>query len=167
MQNKWLTWGFVIGVVVIIVFAVNYNSQKKDIPLSEIFPEESMGIVVNQETPPSAAEMISAEVNKKTQEVQQIITAPVMEAKTATATSATHTLFSIQIASFKEKAKAEKILQQVQSKGYTAQIVTRDLGAQGIWYRVCAGSFDNKSQATEALPSVQTDFPGSFIIAIK
>ena len=174
MQNKWLTWVFVMGVVVMVVGAVNYNSHKKDVPLSEIFPEENMGVVVNGEMPATAAEDIAAEVSQKTKEVQQATPQPVEPVKTNSAEikpvaspAAAHAIFAIQIASFKEKAKAEKIMQQVQSKGYNAQIIAGDLGAQGTWYRVYAGSFDNKSQAAETLPSIQKDFPGSFIVSIK
>jgi len=40
MKNQWPLWLFVIGVVMIVLFAFNYEGQNEVVSLSEIFPDD-------------------------------------------------------------------------------------------------------------------------------
>jgi len=40
MKNQWPLWMFVIGVVMIVLFAFNYEGQNEVVSLSEIFPDD-------------------------------------------------------------------------------------------------------------------------------
>lgn len=40
MKNSWLVWFFVVGVVITVLVAFNYQSEKSAVPLTEIFPDE-------------------------------------------------------------------------------------------------------------------------------
>ena len=74
--------------------------------------------------------------------------------------------YAIQIASYKEKNKAEARLKTIQAAGkYTAYLATKDLGAQGVWHRIYVGDFTTKDQAEGLLTQVKQDYQNSFIIA--
>ena len=55
--------------------------------------------------------------------------------------------YTLQIASYQEKAMAEDEVKKMKQKGYAAFIVTSDLQEKGTWYRVKLGSFSNKASA--------------------
>jgi hypothetical protein len=42
MKNSWLIWAFLIGVVVTVFMAFNYESSSRTRPLTEIFPDEEI-----------------------------------------------------------------------------------------------------------------------------
>ena len=49
MKNSWLVWIFLVGVVVTVFIAFNYQGSKKAVPLSEIFPEDETPMDVEYE----------------------------------------------------------------------------------------------------------------------
>jgi len=72
--------------------------------------------------------------------------------------------FTVQVASFKEKAKAETLSEELKKKGYQPFIVSADLGVEkGIWYRVCVGNFETVQQAKPILEQLKEVYKDSFI----
>src|SRR3989338_1357358 len=62
---------------------------------------------------------------------------------------------TIQVHSFQDQAKAQKAVDDLRKLGFSAEIVKRDLKEKGVWYRVCVGEFETKSQAQEELAQLQ------------
>ncbi|MCQ9206060.1 MAG: SPOR domain-containing protein [Omnitrophica bacterium] len=71
--------------------------------------------------------------------------------------------FTIQVASFQNKSKAEKLVEELSSKGYETTIFAKDLGAKGIWHRVLVGDFDAKEDAAMFLQKLKGEYKNSFI----
>lgn len=146
-----------VGIVLTVVIALNYSAKKKATPLSEIFPEEeeSASIELEYEFVDIKSNKISeaADVQEKSDSAKPVMTpAPA---------------FTIQIASFKDKTKAERALEDLKKKGYPGGfIVTKDLGEGNVRHRLYAGEFATKAQAEEFLTNVRKDYPDSFIIQL-
>ncbi|MCA9409040.1 MAG: SPOR domain-containing protein [Candidatus Omnitrophica bacterium] len=75
--------------------------------------------------------------------------------------------FTIQVASFKERSRAETKLSEIQKKGYKGFIMSKDLGAKGVWHRVYIGQYQTKAEADQSLSKVQQDYQSCFIISPK
>lgn len=157
MKNSWFITVVGVGFVLTVVIALNYSAKKKATPLSEIFPEE-------EESAPAGLEyeFVDIKSNKipEAADVQQKLDSakPVMKPTPA---------FTIQIASFKDRTKAEKALEDLKKKGYPAGlIVTKDLGEGNLRHRLYAGEFATNVQAEEFLVNVRKDYPDSFIIQL-
>jgi cell division septation protein DedD len=183
MKNSWLVWLFIVGVVITVLVAFNYQGGRSAVPLSEIFPGE-------QAVPIDIAYEFMDE-KKPAATTQQPITqqsttakespAPVTMAQPAQKTSVTPTTtipatreikienapFTIQVGSFKTRAAAETSLKRVLEKGYEGYVVSKDLGAQGTWHRIYVGTFQTRSQAEQGLTKIKADYPSSFIISPK
>lgn len=71
--------------------------------------------------------------------------------------------FTIQVASFQDKAKAEKIIEELKNKGYAPTISAKGLGEKGIWHRVFVGDFETEDEAGEALKMLKENYKDSFI----
>src|SRR3989338_8467200 len=68
MKNSWLVWFFVVGVIVTVFVAFNYQNKSKEIPLSEIFPDEAtFPVDVEYEYD----EQTSKPIEKVAQDIQQ------------------------------------------------------------------------------------------------
>lgn len=191
MKNQWPIWVLVIGVVIIVLFAFNYHGQKDFIPLSEIFPDEKSETApdiqyefmnaATQGTQDLAAvpQESSQDLSVKTEAVMP--KAPVaspaapapqgapaaLEPATPPAGTPVKTLYTIQVASSKNKAGAETTLNAVKAKGYPAFLAQKDLGQKGMWYRVYVGNFQTRKEAEAYLPKVRQDYKDSFIITPK
>lgn len=70
---------------------------------------------------------------------------------------------TIQVHSFQDQTKAQKALDDLRKLGFSAEIVKRDLKEKGVWYRVCVGEFETKSQAQEELVKLQEKYKNSFV----
>lgn len=219
MKNSWLVWVFVVGVVITMLFAFNYQGSQDTVPLSEIFPEtetypvdiefvDSDGTIedvrdsIDEPTttrvdrnlvektrrfeekirpvakPPIAVIEDEPVVIKKTEvkpeplAVEKKVEAPVAkptppEKKTIDVVEMKGTPYTIQVASFKDKAKAQQKVQEVQKKDYTAFLAAKDLKGKGTYYRVYIGKFDSKADADQHLSKVKKDYAGSFVISPK
>lgn len=71
--------------------------------------------------------------------------------------------FTIQAASFQDKAKADSAAGSLKKKGYLPTVEMADLGAKGIWYRVYVGGFATKEEAQGFLEAIKKDNPSAFI----
>ncbi len=58
--------------------------------------------------------------------------------------------FFVQVASFKEKAKAEVAAQNLRKNGFSVRIQSADLKEKGIWYRVEIGPFASEEEVQKA-----------------
>jgi DedD protein len=56
--------------------------------------------------------------------------------------------FLIQVASFKEEADAEALVQELKTRGHRAFRQTANVPGRGIWHRVRIGSFQSQYEAT-------------------
>ncbi len=175
IHKSWLIW--IVVVAVVTVFAVfNYQEGKDAVPLSEIFPDEEVFPVdvayefMPEEIVPSKAEEV-APVVEKTRAV--IPAAPVIEvpvevlASVNSAPTEKMAAYTVQIASFKNKKRAEEALVNIKGKVPSAYMASRDLGEKGTWYRIYAGHFDQRSEAEVTLSDIKQNFDGSFIISPK
>lgn len=186
MKNSWLVWLFVVGVIATVVVAFNYEKGKNTVPLSEIFQEEQAvpvdveyEIVKNDSTETITATAIQAEALSKTAgssastataKAPATSSPSVVSAAAGSQAAVKETSFSgsdlssvpftIQVASFKEKSRAQQVVDTLKSKGYLGQIVARNLGEQGVWNRVYVGEFSAKSEADSYLKKIQSDFAG-------
>ena len=75
--------------------------------------------------------------------------------------------FTIQIASFNGRSRAEKLVERLRKKKYGPYIVGRDLGSKGTWYRVYIGQYDSKDSAQRDLSQIKKEYKDSFIISAK
>lgn len=187
MKNAWLVWIFIVGVIVTVFFAFNYQSQKQAIPLSEIFPEEeshpvdieyefvdsnekgTLPAVVNVPSTPVNAPVptaiVSTSVAVKVEEPVHVKPAIASSIPVVASSTLQDVAYTIQIASFKEKARAEKVYENLTNKKFNPYVVSRNLGEKGIWYRVYVGKFSSKAEANILLIDIQKIYPSSFIIA--
>jgi len=176
MKNSWFVLIFIVGVVVTVLFAFNYQGGKETIPLSEIFPdEETSAIDVDYEFVTDEQLKVKAEVpsevkilNKKVQPITQIKEDAVQVKSQQKDTIDLNKIpFTIQVASFKERKAAESTLATIKAKNYNAYIVTRNLREKGTWHRIYIGRYDTKEEAEENLLQVKADYKNSFIISPK
>jgi len=167
-------WGYrvlIIGIVITIFYAFNYTDDKNAVPLSEIFPdEETMPMVTeydiaqdqtlsNRQTRSVAIQDEEIKIDKSSVEEAAV--------EIVAANEFQNIPFTIQIASFRSKEKAQKVLKEVQDKNYSAYIVTRDVGTSGFWHRIYVGRFESKIQAQQLLLVLVKDYKDSFIITPK
>ncbi|MFH0753041.1 MAG: SPOR domain-containing protein [Candidatus Omnitrophota bacterium] len=73
--------------------------------------------------------------------------------------------FAVQVFSFKDKVRADRALNMLKDKGYSAYILMSDLGERGVFYRVRVGSFANEEEARKNLEAVVRDFNSGIIVA--
>ena len=188
MKNTWLIWILIVGIFVGVLFIFNFQGNKSAVPLSEIFKDEKSQpanveyefVSKNEEdaknaaaqkmnataaattavTPPAAAKSQPAPASAT---AKTATTAPV---KTQIASDAKKNPFTIQISSFQDKNKADKILGELTKKGYSPYIVSMNLSDK-TFYRVYVGKYDSKAQAEESLAKIKQDYKDSFIIVLK
>lgn len=72
-------------------------------------------------------------------------------------------IYTIQVAAFKERSRADKAVAQAQQKEYTAYVDERSRSDGSIWYQVCIGKFDTQAQAKELLTKIKQDYKDGFI----
>ncbi|MEF3168363.1 MAG: SPOR domain-containing protein [Deltaproteobacteria bacterium] len=82
--------------------------------------------------------------------------------------TAVGTYFTLQIASFKDRAQAEHAAQNWADKGYRARATGVDLGAKGTWYRVYIGRFEtlDEAKAFERIISKKEGIK-AYIVSVK
>ncbi|MCA9405283.1 MAG: SPOR domain-containing protein [Candidatus Omnitrophica bacterium] len=124
----------------------------------------------------TATEEKTQEIAKATTQATTPTTKAVTEEAASTTTNKNTTVptvtdlkkipYTIQAASFKDKASAEEVATKMREKGYLAFVVGRDLGAKGTWYRVYVGEFNTKTEADTSLTEVKKDYKDSFVISI-
>ncbi len=171
MRKSWVTWSFFIAVVASVFFAFNYGGNN-DVPLSSIFPDEQE-FPVDVEYEFVEDENISGEAQEAVSEDAAALATTPASLENANPAVDNNTVldkefnYTVQIASFKDRKKAESALEKIQGKVASAYISSQDLGAKGVWYRVYAGQFELKSAAEVALIDIKKSYDSSFIISPK
>ena len=74
--------------------------------------------------------------------------------------------FSVVVGSFSLKANAEGLQQTLRSEGYNAQVVVNN-NVQPAMYRVVATTFETKADAASSRASLQTKYPGAWLLYAK
>jgi hypothetical protein len=64
---------------------------------------------------------------------------------------------TLQVASLKDPRKAEKLIHNLQRKGYDAHSHTVQIPGRGIWHRVCVGHFNSSTDAQNMLDRLRQD----------
>ena len=195
MKKGWFIWILIIAGLVGVFFAFNYQGTN-NASLTEIFPEdqatpkdveyefvdgaqveETAQTIITQN--PQAKAALTATTPATTVTASKVQATPTTtQAKSVTATSTTSSAttapkvelskipFTIQVASFKEKTKADKILAEAKAKNFPAYLASKTLDT-GTWYRIYIGEFKTKSEADQYLTQVKAVYQDSFIIAPK
>ena len=186
MKKSYLIGIGIVCALVGMAVVYNYQSAKNATPLSQIFPEDNAPNVEYEYMDSSKSEQqaSSAQLPQTTQAVpalqqkqiaQTIAAAPAKQAVSSNtiapkmeSENILNVPFTIQVSSFKEKDKAEKILAQLKQKGFSdAYIKASDLKEKGTWYRIYVGRFDTKPEAESTLTKIKSDYKDSFIISPK
>jgi cell division septation protein DedD len=174
MRKSWLTWGFIV--IVITVFVVfNYQEGKDAVPLSQIFPDEEVfpvdveyefvqEQVVSNESVDTPVSVVSQKVETMMPKETVRETLASVDPEPVKISAAAYT---IQIASFKDKKRAEEALAAIRAKVPSAYVAARDLGSKGTWYRIYAGQFQGRNEAEISLNDIQKNYDSSFIISPK
>jgi septal ring-binding cell division protein DamX len=175
MGKSWIT--LVLIIVAVTTFVVfNYQAGKDAVPLSEIFPDDP-GISTDIAYEFAEDETVPAPAKEALPVVQEAAVVPVTPPapkpviKTTTSVSKPAAVstgnYTVQIASFKDKKRAEAALADIQIKVPSAYMAARDLGTKGTWYRIYAGQFAERNQAEVTLNDIKKNFNSSFIISSK
>ncbi len=209
MKHTWLIWFLIVGVVVTILVALNYEGRQQTIPLSEIFSEEETRAVeyefveadndlshlvnnvvtrqqdqgqvtaavsktreTSQQPAPELTAMppvrVSPQVSAKPSSPAVAVSVPVVRPGSPQAVHSGKNFFTIQVASFKDKDRAEKALTQIRQKGHaSAYIGSKPREGGGFWYRIYVGEFNARQEAAELLPKIQQDYKDSFILLLQ
>ena len=72
-------------------------------------------------------------------------------------------IYTIQVAAFKERSRADKAVAQAQQKGYSAYVDEKSRSDGSILYQTCIGKFDTQSSAKELLIKIKQDYKDGFI----
>ena len=185
MKNSWWVWLFIVGFVVTIFVSFNSQKGKEATPLTEIFPDEEVtGVDVEYEFVDEKISQNSEENIQKIEPQKEVPKEVIKEVVKKEASVVPEkkievkkivkkqlvgaNAYTIQVASFKTEERAKKSLQGLKEKGFaSAYIISKNLGAKGIWYRVYVGKFNTKANAEETLVKVKKVYKSSFIIKRK
>jgi len=169
MRKTWFTWAIVTTAVVTVFFAFNYHGGKDAVPLSEIFPDEGVfpaGVeyeFVQDEASEKVVEETMTVVVEEPAVTKAVSQAPVI--KLGKGEVVDNFNYTIQIASFKDQKKAEEALTKIRAKVPSAYISANDLGAKGVWHRIYAGQFEQRSEAEVTLNDIKQNYDSSFILS--
>ena len=172
-KNRWALALWLASIAVVIVIILNYmllKSSKEVIILNEISTENEDSIGIPDEIfefqekaeEEKLIEEKTEEIESFSEKIEESIL--VSDSLQADDTPASKQVFSIQIGSFQDKSKAKSLKEKLDKNGYKAEVVSRDLGGKGLWYRVWVGKFTTKAQAGKTLDLIAKDYSKSFII---
>ena len=169
MKNTWIIWVLIVGVVVTVLIAFNHQG-KENVPLSDLFSEQKATQNVEyefvQNGQPPVADITQKQVPSATVPAVETPAAPTAVSE-STSAGMKNIPFTIQVASFKDKAKAEKVVNDLNKNQFSAYIVANTTPDKGTWYRVYAGKFETKDQAEASLTKIKATYKESFIISPK
>jgi cell division protein FtsN len=107
--------------------------------------------IAKKEAPPPSPSAAPTPAKEKTslKKSSRGVAAP--RPKKNRATAPKNAKFTIQVASLKNKTEAQKIVAQLQKKGYPAYRALGKVPGKGIWYRVRVGGYQTKTEAVATL----------------
>ena len=94
---------------------------------------------------------------KKTAPPKKIAATPEKKTANLKKTAETHKNFTIQIASLKDSAAADKMVAKLKKKGYPAYRSIGKIPDKGIWYRVRVGYYKNRVEAEDTVRRLKND----------
>ncbi len=93
--------------------------------------------------------MPSAPENTEIQESQSLSLQPNPDRKITSSTPPPADIYTLQIAAFREKDRAQQLVEDLQKKGYTPYIIAADTSRKEFWYLVRMGAFQNAELARQ------------------
>lgn len=75
--------------------------------------------------------------------------------------------YSLQVASYKERLKAEEAAKKLASLGFKPRVLAVDLPAKGRWYRIVIGGFESREAAQKAADRISKKIKGASCIIRK
>lgn len=142
LQESW-PMVLLVGAVVIGLFI--WRNRPENPPEEGILLNPPETTFMNETLPPAQTNFSSQTASQKTTSVSSLKP------------------LTIQVYSFQDQTKAQKALDDLRKLGFSAEIVKRDLKEKGVWYRVCVGEFETKSQAQGELAKLQEKYKNSFV----
>lgn len=85
------------------------------------------------------------------------VASPVPKPKAAKPTVSPQGAFVVQVASFRTAADAAKLQKRLNQHDLTTSLERADLGQKGIWFRVLAGPYANRSAADQVVALLKTE----------
>ena len=159
MNNKgfiknWPLWVLVCGGIVVIFIALNQQeTEDKYVSINDIPTEKEIVIEAEKVTGQTPNIDKIKVVDKALKENMAGGTGGILQKS-----------FSVQIFAFRDKAKAEQAVDELQKKDYPAFIIKEDLGGKGVWNKVRVGQFSSREEAIALLKEIKKDYQNSFII---
>ena len=145
IKDAWPVWALVIAGVVIIVLAVTQNKVEKEaVTFQDIFPEEKGASSDAAKSDPVKSPAIVANSDAGPQ-----------------------VMYAVQLYSFKDKMRADAMVNALKSQGKSAYMQMSDLGDKGTWYRVRVGSFATAEEAKALLAQISKEHKDSIIVKEK
>lgn len=93
--------------------------------------------------------MPSAPENTEIQESQTVPLQPNPDRKITSSAPPPADTYTLQIAAFREKDRAQQLVEDLQKKGYTPYIIAADTSRKEFWYLVRMGSFQSAELARQ------------------
>lgn len=172
MKNQWPIWIFLVGVIIVVLIAFNYQSERDSMPINQLFPQEEVKqeptveyefVDMAKPEPLAEPESVPAPAVPAGQSAPTQ-TVPTPSPTTVTSGGVSSASLTIQVLSSNNKDRAEEALKKALAAGYPAQLVTKDLAEKGVWHRIYVGQFSTKAAAEESLLKVKKNYPDAFII---
>jgi len=136
------------------------NEKEVEVRITDRGPFVDKRIIDLSRAGARAIEMLGPGIAKVKLTVIKAPVAPV----TAQASSSNEEFFAVQVGSFRDKANAERLREQMSQCHGTAKLVERD--SNPPQWRVLVGTFDTE-EAAEALASqLQTQNEGAFVVKV-
>lgn len=187
MKNILLKGLLIGGIAVAVLAALYYKESNKDLPLSEIFPEEHPYQADIEYVNETTEQPIQPVQNKIPEVKTRTIAKPIPVAKplkesVQTTAATSHSIdqkaipatpvnvqkfYTIQVASLKDKSKAEGMIQDLKKKSFDSFLKAAEVKDKGAVYRIYAGNFATKAKAEDFLQSNQKDLNGGFVVVIQ
>lgn len=102
-------------------------------------------------------------VTSSTAKPKTTVVTPASSSGGTTITGGSGKIYTIQVAAFKERSRADKAVAQAQQKGYSAYVDEKSRSDGSIWHQICIGKFDTQSPAKELLIKIKQDYKDGFI----
>ncbi len=74
--------------------------------------------------------------------------------------------WTIQVSSLKDRAAAEKMVEKLKQKGYSAYSMASSISGKGRWYRVRVGPFRHKEEAEKMLSRLKSEKYDALLITL-
>ena len=141
--------------------SLDLKLPKTDVKINSDIPAKMEN---SQKTQPPVIPNIVAK-SSKTPEIKrnEVITSPPAY-ETVTEPEKTDKQFSIQVASLRDQAEADRLVERFRNKGYRAYRTSAEIRNSGTWHRVRIGPFKKQSEALQILVPVSREIKGALII---